>query len=518
MTNYREILRLFRQGISQRGIASSCQCSRNTVSAIIKRAEEIGISWPLEKEMANGELQTFMFPEKDLPTTRKIPDCEYIHKEMAKSGVTLSLLWDEYCQQCRLSNDIPLMYSQFCRYYRKYANTTKATMHIDRKPGEKMEVDWAGQTAQIVDRHTGEMIPAYVFVAALSCSQYAYVEAFLSQNQECWITAHVNAYKFFGGVTRILVPDNLKTGVEKVSWYTPTINKTYHEMAEHYGTAVIPARVRKPKDKPSVEGTVGIISTWIIAALRKQTYFSLQELNEAIRQKLTIFNNKPFQKKPGCRLSAFLEEEKNTLMPLPTTSYELAYWKTAIVQFNYHISIEKMHYSVPYEYIKHQVDVRITRNTIEFFYKNLRIASHVRLHGRVGQYNTIPEHMPENHQSYNSWNADRFISWAKNIGPNTTIAVKAIFSSHKIEQQGYKSCIALLKLADKYSVIRLEEACQKALSYTPRPGYKSIQTILKTGQDQMRNQESAMPINKDNANEFGFTRGASYYGGKNHGE
>lgn len=517
MTNYREILRLHSQGISQRGIASSCECSRNTVSAVIKRADEIGISWPFEKDISNGKLQTLMFPEKDLPTTRKIPDCEYIHKEMAKSGVTLSLLWDEYCQHCRQSNDIPLMYSQFCRYYRKYANTTKATMHIDRKPGEKLEVDWAGQTARIIDRNTGEMIPTFVFVAALPCSQYAYVEAFLSQNQECWITAHVNAYKFFGGVTRIVVPDNLKTGVEKVSWYTPTINKTYHEMAEHYGTAVIPARVRAPKDKPSVEGAVGVISTWIIAALRNQKHFTLQELNEAIHEKLIEFNEKPFQKKPGCRLSAFLEEEKSTLLPLPASPYELAYWKTATVQFNYHISADKIHYSVPYEYIKHQVDVRITRNVIEIFYKNLRIASHVRLRGRAGQYSTVPEHMPENHQNYNSWNSARFISWAQSIGPNTAIAVKAILSSHKVEQQGYRSCIALLKLADKYSVIRLEEACQKALSYTPRPNYKSIQTILQTGQDKVKKQDDAMTSMNDNTTQFGFTRGAGYYGGKNNG-
>lgn len=517
MTNYREILRLYSQGISQRGIASSCQCSRNTVAAVTKQAEEVGISWPFEEDITNGKLQALMFPEKDLPTTRKVTDCEYIHKEMAKSGVTLSLLWDEYCQNCRLSNEIPLMYSQFCRYYRRYANTTKATMHIDRKPGEKLEVDWAGQTAKIIDRNTGEIMTAYVFVAALPCSQYSYVEAFLSQNQECWIAAHVNAYKFFGGVTRILVPDNLKTGVEKASWYNPTINKTYHEMSEHYGTAVIPARVRKPKDKPSVEGTVGIISTWIIAALRNQRYFTLKELNEAIQEKLFDFNDKPFQKKPGSRLSIFLEEEKNTLLPLPATPYELAYWKTAIVQFNYHISTDKMHYSVPYEYIKHEVELRITRNIVEIFYNNHRIASHVRLYGRPGQYCTIPEHMPDNHQSYNSWNSDRFISWGKSIGTNTAIVVKAILASHKIEQQGYKSCIALLKLADKYSVIRVEEACKKALSYTPRPGFKSIQTILQTGQDKMNLEEGTKPTTNANITQFGFTRGAGYYGGKDNG-
>ena len=513
MTKYREILRLHNQGISQRGIAASCQCSRNTVSAVIKRADECGISWPFQKDMSDGKLQDLMFPEKALPTSRKIPDCEYIHKEMAKSGVTLSLLWNEYCEQCRLSNEIPLMYSQFCRYYRKYANTTKATMHIHRKPGEQMEVDWAGQTAQIVDRSTGEIIQAYVFVTVLSCSQYAYVEAFLSQNQECWIAAHVNAYRFFGGVTRILVPDNLKTGVDKASWYTPIINKTYHEMAEHYGTAVIPARVRKPKDKPNAEGAVGIISTWIIAALRNQKFFSLRELNAAIHDKLSEFNNKPFQKKPGSRLSVFLEEEKSALMSLPATPYELALWKKATVQFNYHIAVEKMHYSVPYEYIKHVVDVRITKNVVEVFFNNHRIASHVRLHGRVGQYSTIVEHMPQDHRNYTTWNAERFISWAEGIGPHTAIAVKAILSAHKVEQQGYKSCMALLKLADKYSVLRVEAACQKALSYTPRPSYKSIQTILKTGQDKVVVEKDITPGTNENTLNFGFTRGSVYYGG-----
>lgn len=402
MTKYREILRLHSQGISQRGIASSCQCSRNTVAAVVQRAEECDISWPFQKEVSDGELQKLMFPEKALPTSRRAPNCEHIHKEMVKSSVTLSLLWDEYCEESRLSNEIPLMYSQFCRYYRKFANTSKATMHIHRKPGDQMEVDWAGQTAQIIDRNTGEIIQAYVFVSVLACSQYAYVEAFLSQNQESWIAAHVNAYRFFGGVTRILIPDNLKTGVDKVSWYNPTINKTYHEMAEHYGTAVIPARVRRPKDKPSVEGAVGVISTWIIAALRNQKFFSLRELNEGMRQKLMEFNSKPFQKKSGSRQSIFLEEEKSALMPLPVTPYELALWKTATVQFNYHIAVEKMHYSVPYEYIKHKVDVRITRNVVEIFFNSHRIASHVRLRGREGQYSTVVEHMPEDHKSYTS--------------------------------------------------------------------------------------------------------------------
>jgi transposase len=440
-----------------------------------------------------------------------MPDVEYIHKEMAKSGVTLSLLWNEYCESCRINKEIPFMYTQFCRYYREYANVTKATMHIDHKPGEKLEVDWAGQKAAIIDSDTGKLIDAYIFVAVLSCSQYAYVEAFTSQNQENWIIAHVNAYSFFGGATRILVPDNLKTGVERVSWYTPVINKVYHEMSEHYGTAVIPARVRKPKDKPNAEGAVGVISTWIIAALRRQEFFSLRELNEAIREKLHEFNSKPFQKKPGSRLSTFLEDEKHALLPLPAAPYELATWKIATVQFNYHICVDKMNYSVPYEYIKHKVDVRITRNVIEVFFNNHRICSHSKLHGREGQYSTIVEHMPEDHKKYLLWNSERFISWAKSVGLNTTIAVKSILSRHKIEQQGYKSCMALLKLADKYAVNRLEAACEKALSYTPSPSYKSIETILKTGQDKVVKEE---PIKTNDSASLGFTRGADYYGRK----
>ncbi len=510
MTKYRDILRLQSQGISGRSIAASLECSRNTVSKTLERAKEHNITWPLPEGITEEDLQKILFPEQALISQRKQPDCEYIHKELAKSGVTLSLLWNEYCERCRQSQEIPYMYTQFCKIYRDFAKLTKATMRIKHKPGEKLEVDWAGSTAAIINNTTGEIINAYVFVASLPYSSYAYVEAFLSMDMESWITAHVNAFKFFGGATRILVPDNLKTGVERTSWYTPIINKTYHEMAEHYQTAVIPARVRKPKDKPSVEGAVGVISTWIIATLRNRQFFSLLELNKAIQKKLEEFNKKPFQKKEGSRLSVFLEEEKHTLIELPATPYELATWKIATVQFNYHISVAKMHYSVPYEYIKHKVDVRITRNVIEVFFKNQRIASHPRLHGKPGQYSTTQEHMPDNHKKYNEWNSDRFISWAKDIGPNTEVVVRAILSSHRVEQQGYRACMALLKSADRYSITRLEAACTKALTYTPKPSYKSVQTILKTGADKVVS--DAETISPKSTSAYGFTRGSNYYG------
>jgi len=515
MTEYREILRLHSQGISQRSIADSLNCSRNTVAKVLQRAREMNIFWPLKPETTDSTLDKIFYPSTVSTSFRRLPDYESIHKEMSKSGVTLRLLWTEYCEDCSSNKELPLMYSRFCFYYQQFSQRTKATMHIPRKPGEQIEVDWAGKTAEIVDNMTGDIIKAYIFVGVLSYSQYAYVEAFLSQNLESWICAHTNMFQFFGGATRMLIPDNLKTGVETASWYSPVINKTYHEMSEHYNTAVIPARVRKPKDKATVEGSVGIVSTWIIAALRKQKFFTLEELNFSIRGKLTDMNRNPFQKKEGCRLNVFIEEEKSMLLPLPSTPYELATWKVATVQLNYHISVEKMHYSVPYEYIKHLVDVRVTKNVIEIFYNNHRISSHKRIYGYLGQYSTIEEHMPQNHQNYVQWDAQRFIRWAENIGPNTVVTVKAILASHKVEQQSYRSCLALLKFADKYSVNRLESACKKALVYTPNPSFKSVKTILSTGQDKVNEEEPTTTIN---TSQYGFTRGAQYYGRKNNDE
>lgn len=509
MTKYREILRLFSQGISQRNIAISCACSRNTVAKTLARAAELHISWPLPEGTTDGELDK-RFSVQPSTTLRKMPDFEYLYKELAKHGVTLKLLWSEYCEECRRRKEIPLMYSQFCHHYQQFSQTKRASMHIPRKPGEQTEVDWAGQTASLIDRNTGEIIPVYVFVAALSYSLYAYAEGFVSQDQESWISAHVRMFAFFQGVTRMLVPDNLKTGVHKPDWYAPAINRTYHEMAEYYNTAVIPARVRKPKDKPNAEGAVGSISTWIIAALRHREFFSLHELNQAMRKKLEEFNARPFQKKTGSRLSVFLEEEKPALIPLPAAPFELAAWKQATVQFNYHISVDKNHYSVPYEYIKQKVDVRLTRQVLEVFYQNTRICSHPRIYGRIGQYSTNEIHMPEGHKAYVSWNAERFVSWSRKIGPHTEATVQAILAAHKIEQQGYRSCMGLLKLADKYSAARLEAACKKALSYTPHPSLKSVSTILSTGQDKIA--DGPVPAPSPDSLRFGFTRDAAYYG------
>ena len=510
MTNYREILRLSSLGLNNTQIAQSCACSRTTVIQTLRLAREKGLSHPLPEEMSDKQLAEILFPSAPEPRGYKMPDYEYIHREMQKSGVTLNLLWMEYCETCQANGEIPYQLTQFKKYYRDYTTKTNATMHLDHKPGEILQVDWAGDTASVIDTDTGEIIPAYVFVATLPYSGYAYVEAFFSMDQECWTAAHVNAYKHFGGVTRILQCDNLKTGVITHGRSEVTLNKSYNDLAEHYGTAILPCRVRSPKDKAMVEGTVGVVSNFILAALRNRRFLSLAELNEAIGERLYEFNHKPFQKKDGSRALAF-EEERPFLLPLPSRPFELATWKIATVAPNYHISVDKMNYSVPYEYIKQKVDVRITRSTIEVFFNGNRICSHRRLYGRANQYSTVEEHMPPNHQQYVQWNGDRFRKWAEKIGTNTQTVISAILGGYKVEQQGYKACIGLLKLADKYTPERLENACKKALTFTPRPSLKNIQAILSSGQDKV---DENTPAPSESSAKYGFTRGAEYYGGK----
>ena len=509
MTNYREILRLKKLGLNNSQIAQSLGCSRTTVIQVLSVAEEKGISYPLPENLSDRKLSELLFPSDRSKPEYKMPDYEYVHKELQKSGVTLNLLWLEYCEKCREEGELPYQLTQFKKHYRDYAVKTNATMHLNHKPGEIMQVDWAGDTATVIDTDTGEAIPAYVFVSSLPYSGYAYVEAFFSMNQECWIAAHVNAFRYYGGVTRILQCDNLKTGVVSHGRNEVALNKAYNEMAEHYGTAILPCRVRAPKDKAMVEGTVGVISNYILGSLRNRQFLSLAELNEAIFERLETFNHKPFQKRDGSRASGF-EEEKPFLLPLPKRPFELSEWKIATVAPNYHISVDKQNYSVPYEYIKQKVDVRITRSTVEVFFGGKRICSHPRLYGRANQYSTVEAHMPPNHQQYVQWNGDRFRKWAAKIGVNTNTVIDALLSGYKVEQQGYKACMGILKLADKYSNERLENACKKALTFTPRPSLKNIQAILSSGQDQCTEQ----PEERPSSSQYGFTRGAEYYEGR----
>ncbi|WP_010648160.1 IS21 family transposase, partial [Oceanobacillus massiliensis] len=386
MIHYRKILELDHEKISRRGISSITGNSRQKVSEIIELAEKKGLRCPLEEEMTDQWIEEFLFPEKSMEGSGRQPlNFVYIHEELAKPNVTLSLLHHEYEAECRTNKRIPYSYRSFARHYSKYADKYKATLRIRRKPGEIMEVDWAGSTAFIIDRDTGEKIKAYVFVATLPCSQLSYAEATLSMDLHSWITAHNHAYTYIGGATQIIVPDNLKTSVTKHTARELVLNPTYREMADYYNTVVMPARVRAPKDKPSVEGSVGIISTWIIAALRNKQCFSIEELNKEVEMKLEEFNQRPFTRKKGCRLSAFEEEEKFALSPLPIIPYKMSEWRTLKVRPDYHVSVESMFYSVPYEYINRQVEVRLSDDLVEVYFNHMRITSHKRLYGKYGQ-------------------------------------------------------------------------------------------------------------------------------------
>ncbi len=521
MTDYREILRLKSQGYSERQIALAVNCSRNTVSDVLKRADQCGIAWPLTDDQTDAELKKLMYPSKP-ESQRRMPDCAKIRKELMRNGVTKKLLWTEYLEECSQAGQEPLMYSQFCYYIQKDEEKRRATMHIPRKPGEQVEVDWAGDPAYITDPVTGEAIAAYIFLGVMSYSQYTYAEAFTDEKQHSWTKAHVHLFEFLGGVPRIIVPDNTKTAViHNTDWYTQEVNRSYHELAEHYGTAIIPARVRKPKDKPNAEGNVGGVSTWITAALRDRQFFSLAELNDAIREKLRKYNDRAFQKKEGSRSSLFREEELPHLAKLPATPYETAEWKQATVQYNYHIAVDKMLYSVPYEYIGRKVDVRVTDSVVEVFCNNERIASHQRLKGRAGQYSTVTAHMPPDHQEYLKWDGDRFRKWAAKIGTNTVKVVESILTSKSVEQQGYRPCMALLKLSDKYSPDLLEKACAEALTYTSAPSYRSVKNILTADLDKQHGgspKRDAAKETEQPVNPYGMTRGARYYGGKDNGQ
>jgi transposase len=517
MTQYREILRLTALGCSQREICASARVSQKTVVKIQKRASELGLAWPLDDSVTDGSLEQKLFPKEQAVSTKRMPDYEYIRKELLRNGVNKKLLWTEYLEDCKRTGDNPLMYSQFCHYIQENEEKRRATMHIPRKPGEQIEVDWAGDPAKIIDPDTGELVDAWIFIGVMSYSQYTFAEAFLNERQHAWITAHVHMYEFFGGISKILVPDNASTAVnhKKYDWYSPELIRSYGELAEHYNTAIIPARIRHPKDKPHAEGSVCNASTWITAALRNEQFFSLVELNAGIREKLERLNTKPFQKKEGSRSSSFFGEEKYLLSPLPATRYELASWSQPTVQFNYHVEVDRMFYSVPFQYINNDVEVRLTEHTVEVFLKKSheRIASHKRLFGRPGQYSTIPEHMPKDHQQYLAWDGDRFKRWARQSGENTYAVIDYILSNAKIEQQAYRSCMGIMRLADKHSKAKLESACRKAMECSGRPSYKSIKDLIAT----LRPEDIAIEEKREDQsvkrNPFSLVRGAKYYGG-----
>jgi transposase len=505
MRKVKEVLRLkWLCGLSNRQIAKGCSIGRTTVAEYVRRAKEAGLSWPLAEGMDEAELNRLLFPPPpSVPSgTRPEPSWAEIHQERKRKGVTLFLLWQEYKE----TYPDGYQYSSFCKRYQQWTGKLDLVMRQDHRAGEKMFVDYAGQSVAVIDSATGEIRQAQIFVAVLGASNYTYAEATWTQSLPDWISSHSRALAFFGGVPEVVVPDNLKTGITKACRYEPDLNPSYQEMATHYGCAVIPTRVSKPRDKAKVESGVQVVERWILARLRNVTFFSLDELNSAIRKLITKLNDRPFKKLPGSRKILFETLDKPALHPLPAQSYSYAEWKKARVNIDYHIEVQGHYYSVPYQLVKHQVDVRITGNTMEVFHKGRRVASHPCSTHR-GHHSTVKEHMPEPHQRYAEWTPQRLIRWAAKNGPSTAQLVETILASRPHPQQGFRSCLGIMRLGKDYGQQRLEAACARALAIGGL-SFKSIQAILKTGLDQRPlpgTYQDPSPIQHYNI------RGAQYY-------
>ena len=507
MRKIREVLRLkYQHQASVRKIAESCQISRFTVAEYLRRAILADLSWPLSPEVNDESLEQLLFPVTPSNTRdeRPLPDWEYIQNELRRKGVTRYLLWQEY----KASNPEGVGYSQFCDRYRIWHGSRDLVMRQNHKAGEKMFVDYAGQQVPITNRGNGEEQFAEIFVATLGASSYTFCEATWSQTLPDWISSHVHTFDFFGGVPEVLVPDNLKSGVSSPHLYEPELNPTYQDMAVHYGVAVIPARAGHPKDKAKVESAVQIAERWILARLRNQKFFNLSELNQAIGKLLPELNNRPFQKLSGCRMSLFVDIEKGALKPLPAEPYQYAEWKKVRVHIDYHVQIEKYYYSVPYQLVNQQLDVRMTTHTIEIFRKGKRVASHQRIRSKGG-FSTITEHMPKKHQHYAKWTPERLIQWAHETGEQTALLIERVLTSRPHPQQAFRSCLGIMNLGKSYDNERLEAACKRALALNAI-GYVSLKSILKNGLENQpipehHHREVELIIDHENI------RGSNYY-------
>lgn len=476
----KEVLRLkWDHRLSNRQIARSCSISHSTVMEYIQRANDAGLSWPLPPELDDSALEGLLFPPpRKIPMEeRNMPPMEYIGRELRKKGVTLQLLWHEYKE----ANPNGYQYSQFCEHYRRWRKELDLCLRGEHKAGEKLFVDYAGQTIPMADPHSGKITEAQIFVAALGASNYTYAEATLSQDLCSWINSHVHAFEFFGGVPLMVIPDNTKVGVTKACRYEPDINPTYQDLAEYYGATIIPARPHKPRDKAVVESAVLMVERWVLAPLRNRTFFSLAELNIAILEKVRQLNNRKFHKLNTTRKELFDCLDKPALKPLSAQRYEYAQWKKARVNIDYHIEVDRHYYSVPYRLVKEQVDVRLSGTTIEVFHKGRRVASHPRNY-RPGVATTTHEHRPRSHQVYLEWTPSRITSWAAKNGPHTAELVWGILESKPHPEQGFRSCLGIMRLAKRYSPGRLEAACKRALAIKAY-SYKSVASILKNGLD-----------------------------------
>lgn len=505
MRKVKEVLRLkWDCQKSHRQIAQSCSIAPSTVSDYLTRAKAAGLSWPLPADLDEETLDVLLFAPKGGRSSeeRPAPSWEKVHAESKRKGVTLQQLWMEY----KADHPDGFQYSQFCFHYRNWKQSVDPCLRQDYKAGEKLFVDYCGLAMPVVDRSTGEIRQAQIFVAVWGASNYTYAEATWTQQVPDWIASHVRALTWFGGCPEVIVPDNLRSGVSRACRYEPDLNPSYQDFAVHYGVTVIPTRVRKPQDKAKAEKGVQTVENWILGPLRHRTFFSLTELNQAIRERLHELNEKPFQKLNGCRRSLFESLDQPVLRPLPVEAYEYAEWKKAKVPIDYHIEVERHYYSVPYQYVRRKVEVRLTAKTVEIFSRGIRIASHVRSH-RTGGQTTLIDHMPKSHQEYLNWPPERMIQKAEQIGSFTRQVISALLERRLHPAHAYRSCLGVLRLAKDYGAERLERACQRALCIQAI-SYKSIHSILKSGLDRLPPPEPpppAPPLQHENL------RGSTYF-------
>ena len=507
MRKIKEVLRLkLEVGLGDRQIARSCHIARSTVSEYWRRAREAGLSWPMPEGLDDGELEERLFSKAGRPAkgeARPQPDFKMIDNELrSHKSVTMQLLWQEY----KAANPEGYQYSQYCDLYRVWKKKVDLVLRQTHRAGEKVFVDYAGQKMPIVDGRTGETSEASIFVAVMGASNYTYAEATARQDLGCWIGSHIRAFEFFGGCPAVVVPDNPKVGVIHPCRYEPELNQTYEEMAAHYGVAIIPARPRKPKDKAKVEGGVLIVERWILAALRKRTFFGIGELNDAIAELLEKLNSRPFRKLPGNRAELFATLDRPALRPLPVEHYCFAEWKRATVNIDYHVELDRHFYSVPYSLVGQKVDLRYSSTTVEVLHKGVRVASHARSH-QPGSATTIYEHRPQSHQRYLSWTPSRMLEWAAKAGPATRSVADCILKSRRYPEQSYRSCLGLIRLGHRFGESRLEAACARALKFQAC-SYKTVKSILDSGMDRQLDPDqdnTSMPLMHDNI------RGAEYF-------
>ena len=507
MRKIKEVLRLhLGEGLSRRQVSRATGLPYTTIVDHLARARRAGLTWPLPEGLDDAALEARLFTRATIPAAaaRPLPDWAELDRELrSKKNVTLALLHLEYKER----HPEGYQYTQFCRHYHAWRGKVDLVMRQEHRAGEKCFVDWAGQSVPIVDPRSGEIaFEAAVFVAVLGASNHTYAEAFRSQELAHWISGHVRAFEAWGGATRIVVPDNPRTGVTKAHRYEPILNATYAEMAAHYGTAVIPARPYRPRDKAKVEVGVQVVQRWILARLRKRRFFSLIELNTAIRELLAGLNRKPFKKLPGSRQSTFEELDRPALRPLPATRYQFAIWKTATVNLDYHIEVDHHYYSVPYQLARDVVDVRTSEATVEVFRRGRRVASHLRSREQ-GRHTTTDAHMPESHRRYLEWTPGRIVRWAEGTGPQTAALVSAVMEGRPHPEQGYRSCLGIMRLGKRFGDERLEAACTRALAVRAL-SYRSVESILKTGLDRQPLAQ-ALPLVPARTHEF--VRGPDYY-------